>query len=145
MNLLMLSRAWYPNHQILFDKIQSCLPETAALHYYLLSSSEKGRAWRHGQCLVEPNIIPGFQFSFFSKEMMINPRITKHLAMVQPKLMVITPWSEIGCFAAKRYAQKNGIPTIGWVVGLREWSPGVSWKLRSKVTEILAKSFIFYA
>jgi glycosyltransferase involved in cell wall biosynthesis len=140
--ILMFSRTWYPNHQVLLDKIQSNLSGTAALRYYLLSSSEKGREWHHGKCLVEPNVIPGFHFSVFSKEMMINPRIGKYLSEVKPKVMVITPWSEIGCFAAKRYAQKNGIPTIGWVVGLREWGPGLSWKLRSKATEILAKRFL---
>ncbi len=140
--ILMLSRAWYPNHQVLFDKIQTNLSGIANLHYYLLANKEKGRVWNHGQCLVKPNIIPGFHFSFLSKEMMVNPNISKHLASVQPNVMVITPWSEMGCFAAKRYAQKNGIPTIGWVVGLRQWSPGVSWRLRSKATGILAKSFM---
>jgi glycosyltransferase involved in cell wall biosynthesis len=73
---------------------------------------------------------------------MFNPRIKKHLENVKPELMVITPWSEMGCFAAKKFAGKKGIPTIGWVVGLREWNPGWSWKIRSKATEILASRFI---
>ncbi len=140
-NVLIVGRTWYPNHQLLFDEIQFQLPEYK-LYYYLLSAKEKGRPWDIEGKLVNPKIIPGFYFTAFSKGVMINPGLTKYLSLVKFSLIIITPGSEIGCFTAKKFAQKRSIPSVGWIVGLREWNPNFLWRMRSVLTKSLARKFI---
>lgn len=141
-NVVFISRAWYPNHQLLFDDIQSQLSGEVRLYYYLLSSKERGRTWDMRGKLLRPQVIPGLHFTIFSKEIMINPLVPKYLSMIEPELIIITPWSEAGCFAAKNFAKKKNIPTVSWIVGLREWNPNFWWKIRRILTNILAGSFI---
>lgn len=141
-NVVIISRTWYPNHQLLFEEIQAQLPENVDIYYCLLSANEKGRTWEIRKNTIDPKIIPGLQFKMFSKEIMINLKISEFLSTLKPALLIITPWSEIGCYIAKNYAQKNNIPVIGWIVGLRDWSPNIVWNIRRWMTSLLFRMFI---
>ncbi|HGE72473.1 TPA: glycosyltransferase [Candidatus Poribacteria bacterium] len=141
-NIVIVSRAWYPNHQLLFDEIQRRLVDNVQLYYYLLSEKEKNRPWNIENCLVIPQIIKGLRFSIASKEVTVNLGVKKMLRSVNPDLIIITPWSEIGCFLASNFAIKNHIPSIGWIMGLRDWSPNLIWLLRAEATRYIAKKFL---
>jgi len=141
-NVAIVSRAWYPNHQLLFEEVQSILGDRAKIHYFLLSEKESRRPWSLTSKSVGPILVPGIHLKAFSKEAVVNTSLRRHLDKANPSLIIVTPWSEMGCFLAKRYGRKRGIPTIGWTVGLREWNPTVFWRMRSALTKALLRRFV---
>ncbi len=141
--VLIIYRAWYPNIQYLFDQLQESLPYE--VNFFLLSSKERGRPWEvAGNAVkVHPRIIPGYNFHFFSRDVILNRGLNRYLSELSPDLIIIGTWSEAGCFIAKHFGKTRGIPTISWIVGRNDmYLPHLIWRIRKRVSCWLERKFI---
>ena len=136
-----IARAWFPDHQCLLERIQAEMPGVI-IYYILLSGVEYGRSWIISDSALQLIRAPHFKIIFFGKEIIINYGIHKILNSLAPNLLIITPWSELGIFSAKRWALKKNIPCIGLAVGPRVFHWSFFLKIRSLVTKYIIKAFV---
>jgi glycosyltransferase involved in cell wall biosynthesis len=144
-SVVIISRAWYPNHQILFDKLSVLLAEkNIIINYLLLHAVENDRPWKIGDqsCLVNPRVLVGKHITIFGKEIMFGHSISNELNILNPSLVILTPWSEFSLFIAKRWALYNKKPCIVWLMGPRAYSWSIGLIIRSYISKFLLKSFV---
>lgn len=137
-----VSRSWYPNHQVLFEAFQDRL--RLNITYLLLAWKERHRPWVFPSTpRLTPRVIPGLRLRIVDKEVCLNFGVAKYLEKVEPEVVVITPWSEPGCFSALNFAKSRSIPVVAWVPGLRlQWHPNLFMRVRSRISRLIAKRFM---
>lgn len=141
-NVVIITRAWYPNHQYLVDELYNKLIlKGIKLHYLLLAESEINRPWDKEYGNTTPILLPSFTFSIFNKQIMINNSMCKYLNKLNPDLIILSPWSEYALFQAKYWAKKNSVKCIGWVMGFRVYHWKLSLQFRSFFSHLIINSF----
>lgn len=143
MRVAIVTRAWFPNHQALLERVQSLLEKNGIeLHYVLLAGPEAGRPWERSVGKPVPRFVAGMRFSVFGKEIMLNVGVKRVLDDIAPDVVVVSPWSEVGSFAAKLWAKRAGVPCIGWVMGIRTYHWTKIMAFRGFVTRLLVRQFV---
>lgn len=116
-DIAVLVHTWFPNHQILFDRVQQELSDLR-MHYLVFSARDANRAWHIGAgATVVPTVVPGIHLAAFSREVNVNLGVSKRLAGINPRLVITKGWGDPGYFAAHRFAKRRDIPIITWMCG----------------------------
>ncbi|MBM4231574.1 MAG: glycosyltransferase [Gammaproteobacteria bacterium] len=143
--IALVSRAWFPNHQRLFDLIGPMLNERGIkFRYGVMIGSERGRTWKSPDfnvTVIPEKIGPGKSVIVQDKEIALPFGILGWLAKTKPDCIISTPCSEIGNFLAIREARRKGIPSIGWMVGTREFTDGVIDEARLYISRLIHRQF----
>ena len=140
-----LTRAWFPNHQVLFEALSLELASSnVELHYLLLSEREANRPWEdfEGVKKLTPQTIPSFKLHIFDKEMFFSKKVRSHLEQIDPDLLILSPWSELPLHDAKRWALQKGIPCIGWLMGPRQSAKGRFGIFRQQFSHRIIRNFV---
>jgi glycosyltransferase involved in cell wall biosynthesis len=134
-----LTRAWFPNHQILFEKIYDILIKyNIELSYVILHPLENNRPWSLEFKIPNPIILNGKHISIFGKEIMIGQDVNGMLNYINPDLLIISSWSEFPLYKAKKWAITNGKLCILWLMGPRVFS----WSLTLYIRAFISKRIL---
>jgi len=140
--ILVIYPTWFPDLQSFFDSVQKKSPHK--IYFLLLSAKEKNRPWDvDTKNEVKPIVAHGHSLSILKRDTIINPFLSRSLSKINPDIVIIGTWYQLGCFTAKYFTYKNNIPLIAAVVGLNDNpSRGFFGGLRSNLSHFLAKKFI---
>ncbi len=121
--ICIVSRAWFPNHQSLFEKLSLLLEaDNIEIKYCLLGGAEHNRPWDYfeGVSSLTPRIIRGLRGRIFGKEVFLLNDVNKVLEEINPDIVILSPWSEQPLHTAKKWAKRHNKTCIGWVMGPRQ-------------------------
>jgi len=144
-SVVIICRAWYPNHQVLFDKLAALLlTKEIKLYYLLLHPVEDNRPWNPDNyiCQVNPLVLEGHHINLFGKEIMYGQNVVQVLNEIKPSLVIITPWSELPLYFAKFWALFNNVPSVAWLMGPRKYNWSKILFIRSILSKFLLKIFV---